>query len=140
MKLREFHLQSSLHCIYPGQAGTWDPLLQSLYLEEHHFQQQNTKKLERTKNNCLCAVGANYEQEETKCSKPQLPLFLATRMAYGSSWARDLNSDTVGTQTTAVTTLDPKSAVPPRTPQMPLRRYREQEQGTLHAPCTQDHQ
>ena len=66
--------------------------------------------------------------------------FLATRMAYGSSWTRDLNSDTVGTQTTAVTTLDPKSAVLPRTPQMPLRRYREQEQGTLHAPCTQDHQ
>ena len=30
---------------------------------------QNTKKLNRTKNNCACAVGADYEQEDTATTK-----------------------------------------------------------------------
>lgn len=35
------------------QAGTWDPLLQYLNLDEHLLVQQNTKKLYGTKNNCV---------------------------------------------------------------------------------------
>lgn len=35
--------------------GPWDPLLQCLRREKHLFQQQNTKKLQGTKNNCVQA-------------------------------------------------------------------------------------
>ena len=41
------------------QAWGWDPLLQCLYLDAPLLQQQNTKKLYGTKNNCACALGAN---------------------------------------------------------------------------------
>ena len=41
------------------QAWDWDPLLQCLYLDAPLLQQQNTKKLYGTKNNCACALGAN---------------------------------------------------------------------------------
>ena len=34
-----------------GQAGTWDPLLQCLHLDKRLLKQQNTKKLQGTKNN-----------------------------------------------------------------------------------------
>ena len=37
-------------------------------------EQENTKKLQGIKNNCACAFGANYKQQETKRSKTQLPL------------------------------------------------------------------
>ena len=35
------------------QAGTWDPLLQCLHLDKPLLQQQNTKKLQGTKNNFM---------------------------------------------------------------------------------------
>ena len=37
------------------QAGTWDPLLQCLHLDQCLLQQQNTRSLEGTKNNCAVA-------------------------------------------------------------------------------------
>lgn len=55
------------------QAGTWDPLLQSLHLDKSLPEQQKTKKLQGTKNNCMhaCAVGANYKQWDRKRPKPK---------------------------------------------------------------------
>ena len=35
------------------QVGTWDPLLQGLHLDKRLLQQQNTKNLYGTKNNCV---------------------------------------------------------------------------------------
>ena len=35
--------------------GTWDPLVQCLQLDKHFLEQQNTKKLWGTKNNCVHA-------------------------------------------------------------------------------------
>lgn len=43
----------SLVLVEMRQAGTWDPLLQYLNLDEHLLVQQNTKKLYGTKNNCV---------------------------------------------------------------------------------------
>ena len=35
------------------QAGTWNPLLKCLHLDKCILKQQNTKKLQVTKNNCV---------------------------------------------------------------------------------------
>ena len=37
------------------QAGTWDPLLPCLYLDNRLLELQNTKELKGTKNNCTPA-------------------------------------------------------------------------------------
>ena len=42
---------------------TWDPLLQPLQLDKWLLEQQNTKKLQGTENNCVhCAVGAGHKK------------------------------------------------------------------------------
>lgn len=54
------HIRGSQHCclkvgpLVLRQAGTWDPWPQCLHLEEHLLRQQNTKKLQATKNYCVC--------------------------------------------------------------------------------------
>ena len=52
------------------QAGTWDPLLQCLHLDTRLLGQQNTKKLQGTKNNC---VHAQLGQILDKIQKDQKP-------------------------------------------------------------------
>ena len=42
-------------CVRMSQAGTWGPLLQCLHLDTPLLQQQNTKRLKETKNNCVHA-------------------------------------------------------------------------------------
>ena len=51
------------------QAGTWDPLLQGLYLAKH-LEQQNTKKLQGTKNNYLHAWLGQILDKKQEDQKP----------------------------------------------------------------------
>ena len=54
-----------------SQAGTWDPLLQCLHLDTPLLQQQNTKKLYGTKNNCVhVQLGQILEPKDTEIKKP----------------------------------------------------------------------
>ena len=53
------------------QAGTWNALLQCVHLDKHLFQQQNTKKLYGTKNNCMrVQLGQIMDKRYKKTQKP----------------------------------------------------------------------
>ena len=54
------------------QAGTWDPLLQCLHLhlDKHLLEQQNTKKLQGTKNHCIHAQLGQIMNKIQKGHKP----------------------------------------------------------------------
>ena len=50
------------------QAGTWDPLLQCLYLDKHLLRQQNTKKTIRDESNSMHAQLGQIMNKKTKKS------------------------------------------------------------------------
>ena len=50
------------------QAGTWDPLLQCLYLDKHLLRQQNTKKTIRDESNSMNAQLGQIMNKKTKKS------------------------------------------------------------------------
>ena len=64
-------IQSPSSPLLLRQAGTWDPLLQSLHLDKHLHQQQNTKKLWVTENNCVhMQLGQIKDNKIQKDQKP----------------------------------------------------------------------
>ena len=73
------------------QAGTWDPLLQCLHLDKPLLQQQNTKKLQGTKNNCLCVqlgqIMDKIQKDQKKKEKTQLPLLKSREQKQGTAHA-----------------------------------------------------
>ena len=91
--------------------GAWAPLLQGLHLDTRLLQQQHTKKLQGTKNNCACAAGANYGQKDTKPPKTQLPLLKSQEQKQGPAHAPCTQHHLRGGQTT--------SASPPAEPWTP---------------------
>ena len=69
------------------QAGTWDPLPQCLQLDKCLLQQQNTKKLYGTKNNC---VHAQVGQIRNKIQKDQNPAQeVGDHLSQAPSWTLD---------------------------------------------------
>ena len=60
------------------RPGTWDPLLQCLHLDPPLLEQQNTKKLHGTKNNCAWAVRANFRQKIQRDQKPNCHFWRAS--------------------------------------------------------------
>ena len=53
-----------------GQSGTWDPLLQCLHLDTPLLEQQDTKKLFGTKNNCVhVQLGQILDKRDQKKKK-----------------------------------------------------------------------
>ena len=65
------------------QAGARDPLLQRLHLDKHLLQQQNTKKLQGSKNNCVHV----QKDQKTKRPKTQLPLLKSRQQKQGPEHA-----------------------------------------------------
>ena len=55
------------------QAGTWDPLLQCLHLDKGLLEQQNTKKLYGTKNNCTHAQLGQIMDKKIQKDKNKKP-------------------------------------------------------------------
>ena len=53
------------------EPGTWDPLLQCLHLDKRLPEQQNTKKLQGTKNNC---AHASWSKLWTRYKKTKIPI------------------------------------------------------------------
>ena len=51
--LEKIKAGNTFHVAVLGQTGTWDPLLQCLHLDTPLLEQQDTKKLYGTKNNCV---------------------------------------------------------------------------------------
>ena len=49
-------------------------MLLCLYLDKHLLEQQNTKELQWTKNNCMYTFGGDCGQQDSKRPKTQLPL------------------------------------------------------------------
>ena len=71
------------------QAGTWDPLLQCcLHLDTPLLEQQNTKKLYGTKNNCLHAqLRQILDKKYKETKKTQLPLLKSLEQKQGTEHA-----------------------------------------------------
>ena len=69
-----------------GEAGTWDPTLQCLHLDSPLLQQQNTKKLYGTKNNCMhVQLGQILDQKIQRDRKIQLPLLRSLKQKQGTA-------------------------------------------------------
>ena len=70
------------------RAGTWDHLLQCLHLNKRLLEQQTTKKLEETKNNCgHVQLGHILDNTIQKDQRPQLPLLKGLEQKQGTAHA-----------------------------------------------------
>ena len=82
------------------QAWDWDPLLQCLYLDAPLLQQQNTKKLYGTKNNCVHVLLGQihwskfWTQRVQRDQKLQPPLLrsLGQKQGFGEQNKRTMHS------------------------------------------------
>ena len=82
------------------QAWDWDPLLQCLYLDTPLLQQQNTKKLHGTKNNCVHVPLGQihwskfWTQRIQRDQKPQPPFLrsLGQKQGFGEQNKRTMQA------------------------------------------------
>ena len=73
--------------VFQAETG-WDPLLQQLHIDWPFLQQQNTKKLQGTKNNWEhVQLGPSMDKRYTKTKKTQLPLLKSQGQKQGTAHA-----------------------------------------------------
>ena len=115
------------------QVVTWDPLLQCLLLDKGLLQQQNTKKLQGTKNSCVHVQWGKIRnkkiQKDPKPSKsrglllhPALALFMYPAPRTTEGWATHLSYPSSSTPgSTPALNPHKESAVPHSPPSQGAR-------------------
>ena len=100
------------------QAGAWDPLFQCFHLDKHLCQQQNTKKLKETKNNCVQVQLRHIRNN--KIQKDQNPTATFEVSEVEESIVHDpcTQHHQGGGKTTQGTPLAPPTDLPPPSPHL----------------------